>query len=168
MSSRRAASDGFRRISDPPSAVSVPRSFQYVEARRAHELHAGEIKDDRLLGTEVGLDGVSQSFTGRHVDLAAHMDDRRAVNLRYFGRELLVHDPEDTGQSVVRRLRRESALCSRPFLDVGPRPHHRCSEDGRPLELMVTAAPGRSAGLADPRGQVVVSVCKACRGFVGD
>jgi hypothetical protein len=27
--------------------------------------------------------GVPQSFTGRNVDLAAYMDDRRAVNLRY-------------------------------------------------------------------------------------
>jgi hypothetical protein len=74
------------------------RPFQYMEARRVHELHPGEIKDDRLLGTEVGLDGVSKSFTGRDVDLAANMDDRRTVNLRYFSRELPVHDPEGSSR----------------------------------------------------------------------
>ena len=79
------------------------RSFQYVEARRVHELHPREIKDDRLLRTEVGLDRVSQPFTGRNVDLAANMDDRRTVNLRYFSRELLVHDPEGSGAPIVRQ-----------------------------------------------------------------
>ena len=79
------------------------RSFQYVEARRVHELHPREIKDDRLLRTEVGLDRVSQSFTGRNVDLAANKDDRCPVNLLYLSRELLVHQPEATGQSVARQ-----------------------------------------------------------------
>ena len=69
------------------------RLFQYMESRRVHELHPREVKDDRLLGTEEGLDGVSLSFAGRNVDLAANMDDRRAVNLLYVRRKLPVHDP---------------------------------------------------------------------------
>ena len=82
---------------DQRSAVGGERParlFQDVQGRRVHELHPGEIKDDRLLRTEVGLDRVSQSFTGRKVDLAANKDDRCPVDLLYLSRELLVHGPE--------------------------------------------------------------------------
>jgi hypothetical protein len=67
------------------------RLFQDVQRRRVHEVHPAEIKDDRLLRAEMGFDGVTKSFTGPHVDLAAYMDDRRALNLLNLSRKVLVH-----------------------------------------------------------------------------
>ena len=47
------------------------RLHQDLEARRVHELDFGEVQDDRLFGTEVGFNDVSEPSRGRNIDLAA-------------------------------------------------------------------------------------------------
>jgi hypothetical protein len=63
------------------------RVDQHLDARRVHELDAGEVEYDRLVRTHVRLDRVAQTFGGGHVDLALDVDHCGTVNSYDFGRK---------------------------------------------------------------------------------
>ena len=80
VSRRCAAVDGFRRMSEPPSSVSAPRACTNT-VRHDESMNSTPERSRVMtcLGPDVRLDGVAEASGRGDVDLALHVDNRRAV-----------------------------------------------------------------------------------------
>ena len=73
---------------------SAARLDEHVEARRVHEVDAGEVKHDGLVRPHVRFDRVAEAFGRAQVDFALDVDHGGTVGADNLGREGLLHAPE--------------------------------------------------------------------------